>query len=313
MAQHRYHGTPTAADWRQSRDLTGNFVGVEIETHNEAGSERTVNAVDKMKGYEGRKSVCEADGSICHYRGTEVITPPIPLAQAVKKDGYLSSLITTLLESGVTIDPEKNYGLHINVNVRGWGEQDKHLLTYGVHILKGICQKIGGRTGEAREGLAYWQPIIVKDDDSFITDHNKYKPAWLRNNNHNVVEIRYPKAVVDFDKIKTNISFIYALRGFFQTEGGRWLGFYCAFCTERGLDASALFQSGFIAWLAEQKNFRNLFSNIGIKQARDKAYTLQETKDHAKASLLQGNPIIQKQAVQWCDLVAERNPIIKAD
>lgn len=318
MAINAYHHTPNSA-WRQNTNLDGNFVGLELETHNRKGRDVTDRAIgDSGINYKGVAPICETDGSISHTLGTEIICPPVSLANAIKAGGFVDKLLDILHEAGVTEEPERNYGMHMNINVRNWTAQERYLHMFVLRCLKSIAQDLGKRTGESNTGNnvdGYWNPwndLVFAHNGFSYTPPSKYNPSWIRRNNA-VMEVRYPKAVLTFNHVKTNISFMYSIRAFLNTEAGRWAAFYAAKsgAGARGPLATAIetVKQVYLSWLKNQRNFRNLFNAININPENQRAFTLESVKEYCKNSILFADAAVQKQTVEWSDCVAGIHPV----
>lgn len=312
MAINRYHGS--AVSWRSRKDLEGNFVGLELETENENGGAATDNAiVNSGVAFKGDPPICETDASLDGYKGVEVICPPVSLSSIHKTGGFVDKILEVLVESGATVDPPRNYGMHMNINIKGWPYHFAVLTTFVLRCLRSVATDLGKRTGEAGSAgneTEYWSPrnkVLVHENTFDVYNNSKYSPAWIRHNNPNVMEVRYPRAILTGEHIRRNVSFVYSIYNFLLTPAGYWAALFAL--TTNKYD---FVETVYLNWLQYSTTYKKLAATVNRPQNFDKTFTLQGVKLYAK-KIYESNPNAYEEAKQRCAAIAAANPLPKTE
>lgn len=223
----RYHGN--VPNWRDTRTIkAGNLIGVELEVFNDDGREATADALDDFDPGENPMPIAERDGSLCPRRGVELILPPIEYSEAVAEGGYIDRLMRTLRNAGVPEDQPEGYGLHININVRGWAPKTKLLVQYLLNAWVEPAVTLGNR----RAGFGTFIPTFSyrRLPGSALLDlqtHSgtKHVAAWLRpfgggpvgSGDAAVMEVRFPKSCLDVGTVRKVVDYVHAVRDWIDT------------------------------------------------------------------------------------------------
>lgn len=207
----RYHAnTP---DWRRTdHPKSGILIGIELEVFHPDGKQYAANVLDEFDPGEFALPLAENDSSLCSSRGVELICPPMPIDEAVSPDGYVGRLMDSLKKVGTKPDPSVGYGLHININVADWSEEEKQAVQYLLNRFSGFGLVIGGRA----TGFGSYHPVFYLRRQGGgrlqINTYNgdKHCAAWLRRQGR-VMEVRFPKSTLDINKLKQAVDYVFAL------------------------------------------------------------------------------------------------------
>lgn len=196
-----YHGTSTP--WRQSRELTGRHVGIELEVE---ATESVGSYTALMRLLPGTKQddeeypIVETDSTLDVDRGMEIIFPPIPYANLLADGKYFRRAVDAL--HGNIREATTNCGMHMNINVRDWTRRKKAAFIAVIHHMSDTqIRNLGGRAPTSYCRLS--RMATVADYDGFSSSHTAagLKADYTR------LEVRFPRATANRAVIQTLIDF----------------------------------------------------------------------------------------------------------
>lgn len=216
-----YH--QTQPDWRTpAAAKQGNLIGVELEVYHPEHRQRAADAIDNFRPGKHPAPLAERDGSIDQTHGVEIICPPIPLEDVKKPDGYMARLMRVLVEAGTDEDPAVGYGMHVNINLEGWSDEEKLMTQYFLNKWAAFGQLIGRRD----RGFGRWAPslrMVRQGGEIKIATHNgdRHCAAYIRRLHRaaaegvaegRVMEVRFPKSTMNMIHLHQTIDYVFAVR-----------------------------------------------------------------------------------------------------
>lgn len=213
--------------WREPRLLEGELYGLELELRHPTNRQVLADALDGFPRGRSPAPIAERDGSLDELRGVEIICPPLPLAQVTTEQGYIGRLMRTMKEAGAEEEVPATYGLHINVNLHGWGREERLLTQYLLNLFDEEGTKVGRRPGHARGGA--YRPVftVVPDGHTNLLKLNtfngdKHCAAFIRRTggglqgdaDGGVMEVRLCKSTLNVQDVKDTIDYVQSIRAF---------------------------------------------------------------------------------------------------
>lgn len=224
MAQvKRYH--TDQPDWRRTTHRkTGDLIGVELEVYHEYGKQEAADALDNFGyGAEYPRPLAEDDSSLDGDYGVEIICPPLPVDEVVKKDGYICTLMSVLEQAGTRKEPGEGYGMHVNVNMHDWSDEEKLAVQYLLNRFYNIGVLLGKRSTGFGEYTSIFKLTRANSGMVCISTWpgGKHSAAHIRRGttesrpggaDGTVIEVRLAKSSLDIENLKVIIDYVYALR-----------------------------------------------------------------------------------------------------
>jgi hypothetical protein len=182
-------------------------IGVEFEIENQLGYQHILNAIPDTDD-PAELPVTERDGSLIEGQGVEIVFPPFKHSQLKSAESFFGRTLKAIEDAGA--ESNVRCGMHMNVSTAGWSDATKcaflfFLNTVNVKYLKAI----GGR---ALNGYCSQQKVRF-DDNIYLTDHMIC--AGLRPNR---IEVRFPQATMDMEKMALNVDFLDLLQDWAADE-----------------------------------------------------------------------------------------------
>lgn len=203
-ARNTYHSEK--AVWRTAQHSPrGKRVGIELELEHSKGYKRLLELLPDTKGI---RPSTERDGSLTENGGLEIIFPPYTYSGIRRKDSYFRKALAEL-----AVDPPRfttHTGMHMNINTTGWSVDAKKMFVAFLHCVPlDMLHTLGGRRPNNYSRIRY---IPWSNMDSCI----KHDLAWIRPNR---IEVRFPAATIDADKVMNLITFFDLVEQFVRTPG----------------------------------------------------------------------------------------------
>lgn len=218
----RYHAD--LPDWRKTTSAKkGQLIGIELEVNHKKGKHLAADALDSFEPGKHPAPLTENDSSLDTEQGVEIICPPLPLAEVVDDEGYIHRLMKNQAEAGTDKDPTVNYGMHININMDGWGPEEKLLVQY-------LCNRFyttGTTLGRRTQGFGRYTPTfkLVRMPGGSVSistwPGDKHAAAHIRQAtmqslpggvDGTVIEVRLAKSTLDIEDLRVMIDYIFALK-----------------------------------------------------------------------------------------------------
>lgn len=197
-------------EWREPNHRPeGRLIGIEFEVEHEEGYVSILEALPEPRDPANRP-VTETDGSLDDDNGVEIIFPPYKTSALKSKTSYFAKAMKALEDAGVYMHID--CGMHMNVNTTGWTSDQRTAYVYFFHHFNTcMLERIGGR-----EQNGFWTQHMWMDwdDMSSMTDHEVV--AGLRSNR---IEVRFPQATTDMEKIKNLTVFLELAEDFIDEPG----------------------------------------------------------------------------------------------
>lgn len=188
-----YHSQRPA--WRNSRNLRGNYVGIEFECVSATQSYRDIlNALPDFKFDRG--PLAETDGSLPDARGVELVFPPVSYRQIKNSKSVFAKAMKAL--EGKISTHATSPGMHVNINTSGWTSAQANIFAAVVHNTPtASLVRLGGRN----LNTYCWQRFGVQLSYYGGMYHS------VASNKGNRIELRFPKPTTDHEKIKKIIEY----------------------------------------------------------------------------------------------------------
>lgn len=191
--------------WRNNVHApSGKKIGIELEIENVGGYNIILDALPETDNDELRP-VTETDGSLNAALGVEIVFPPYSHGSLRLEGSFFGRSIKALADAGCAATP--NCGMHMNINTEDWTAADKAVFMCWIHWMKPTAlSNIGGRS------LNHWcqQSEYITLADAHM--HQQHVTcAGIRPNR---IEVRFPKATLEHQKIKNLTNFFSHLEDF---------------------------------------------------------------------------------------------------
>lgn len=225
-----YHAQ--APTWRNRTLSRDELVGLELEVDSPTGNEAMARDFNKHPSVKELvpEPIFERDGSLNGVTGVEVVGPPVPAVELFRDVGYYQTLLKALKETGA-IAGGSNYGLHVNVNVRGWERNEIHSTMFMLNFLteltaavarrkenrwakSGVIGRLQVSTQAVPEGKTVL-PLELRTDPS-----TKYYPCRARYGDFGIyaLEFRSPAGIIDMQHVRVCVEYVYAIREWCRSE-----------------------------------------------------------------------------------------------
>lgn len=198
-ASHKLNGhgkvRPT---WRtDTNEAPPRRIGVEFEIENQMGYRAILDAIPDTDD-PAEEPVTERDGSLRDGMGVEIVFPPFKHSQLKSRESYFGRTLKAIEDSGA--ESNVSCGMHMNVSTAGWDEATKCSFLFFLNVVSPkYLRALGGR---ALNGYCAQQKVRWADN-IYLTDHTIC--AGLRPNR---VEVRFPQATMDLDKVSLLVDFL---------------------------------------------------------------------------------------------------------
>lgn len=202
------HGRKKPA-WRtNTHKPTGKRIGIELEIENKQGYQAILDALPETDN-DDLRPVTESDGSLNPAWGVEIVFPPYSHGSLRLEGSFFGRSIKALADSGCEVSA--NCGMHMNINTDDWTDREKSVFMCWIHWMKPTAlAKIGGRT------LNNWctQSPGMRLGDAL--QHQQHVTcAGIRPNR---IEVRFPLATLEHQKIKNLTNFFSHLEDFCKLD-----------------------------------------------------------------------------------------------
>lgn len=209
--------------WRQSKNLRGRWIGIEVEAEHEDGYHRILQKIALPAVGECELPIFEQDGTLDEYDGVEIVFPPVK-ASALKDDHYVLRAIQSLKGAGAHF--HDSCGMHINVNTNGWKPHKKATFMLAIcGMPPSIMKKLGGRDvkyhGSAQAvyddiGDMWCRAEDFIDWSEYPENDHDHCAEWREDGKS--CEIRFPKATTDMERINRLLFWVDVLQDFADTK-----------------------------------------------------------------------------------------------
>lgn len=205
-----YHRSPFK--YRNVTGQSGELYGVELEMEHENSREALIDSIPDQR-YERLRPVTERDGSLDNT-GVEIIFPPMKVSQLSRKDGFFRRTLLALKEGGAKTSYAT--GMHVNVNTHGWGTNlvDAFVLFHQI-LPDSLVNSIGGRNRNHYCGNLWYERYEPLRYVGHRASGNHTTIASIRRGR---VELRYPAASLNPERLMMVISFSRLLKKYLQEE-----------------------------------------------------------------------------------------------
>lgn len=218
--------------WRDSRDLVGNFIGIELECLAEGVCEssdwcdcgccdeddapenwdpqayrKILEAVPDFP--EAIAPLMETDGSLPNTHGVEIIFPPVSYTQLKSRRSVVARTMQSLrsVVSDSFDTDEWQVGMHLNVNTNGWTQWQVAAFMATIDYLdKEKLEALGGRELNGYCGKAHCTELL---DYLHQSDHSYTVECRDKR-----VELRFPGTTTDHNRVRALVDFIYTVQKF---------------------------------------------------------------------------------------------------
>lgn len=188
-----YHGS--APNWRATRTLKGQYIGIELEVYNRGGYRKTLAALPNVRKNQ-RKPITEEDGSLSDSAGVEIIFPPYKYSQLRNHRSFFHTALAEMQKAGA--QTHSGYGMHMNVNTGGWQPGKRGAFCVVVSSLpSNMIENIGGRRVQ-QNGTTMWTQYC--NDGYNYYGRVEGKPGRL--------ECRFPQSCLDSERVTILVDFI---------------------------------------------------------------------------------------------------------
>lgn len=209
--RYEYHSHPFRSFWKPPE--IGD-VGVEIELFAEANTE-FLNALNEDITSEAQAMAAERDGSIDRYYGVEIISPPLPLEQAISKEGYFAKLMERI--GGLYTVPNTNYGMHISFNTVDWPLQ----VLDDVILFIRSAAPLGVRIGRRPPGYNQYWAAAWRQGQRITNGGQRNRSTVVTTYNNGRMEVRLFLAPENFDQIRVGMQYVLAVKEY-VTQNPQW-------------------------------------------------------------------------------------------
>jgi hypothetical protein len=195
-----YHSQNPA--WRNGFRKHGQYIGIEYEMESSTGNYRDL--LDLLPDMNGRNRPCtEMDGSLSSSSGIEIVFAPMSYRHLLRKDNTVKNAIRAMAP---VAQPHPRTGMHCNINTYGWSVVKRALFTAMIQNMRPVdMERIGGRTA-----TSYCRRVPNKPLNSYtsVMHHSAAE------NKSDRIEIRFPQATSDPDRLDLIVSFADSLERF---------------------------------------------------------------------------------------------------
>lgn len=200
------------ADWRNSYNLKGRFIGIELEL--ESKNHRDV--CRALPALSNRfRPLVEEDGSLSD-EGVELIFPPLRYPSIKRKNSSIHRVMEAVKS---LVRTTNTTGMHLNVNTCGWEQKKITRYVMAFHLMaQEDLVKLGGRN------LNYYCAQLSSDDvDGYIEwDELTYTifddHAWCAEPKGERVELRFPSATTNHLRLCSLIDMARAVEDFVESK-----------------------------------------------------------------------------------------------
>lgn len=197
-----YHSVDTA--WRNSRDLNGSYVGIELEV--EALTTPYGQLLGLLPDLRGRaRPITETDGSLSFLRGVEIVFPPFKPSSIKRKSGAVKRVMESIKH--IEMSTNNQVGMHMNINVQGWSRPRVLVAALVVHKLGYPWLTYLGGRGSNQYCSTY---NYTRYDYAELTlGMSSHASATSVTNSR--LELRFPKSTTDSERLDRLLDFIHQL------------------------------------------------------------------------------------------------------
>lgn len=202
------HGSVQPAWRKESNKPEGRMMGIEFEIEHPDGFDRILEALPEPRDPKNTP-VTERDGSLNDHCGVEIVFPPYKYAAFKSGTSFFARAMKALEEAGV--ESTVNCGMHMNINTTGWTADQRTAFVFFLHRFPRACiERIGGRT---LNGYCNQYPELTFTAAATHTQHVTL--AGLRPNR---IEVRFPKATTDLNRVKNLTNFFELLEDYVKQD-----------------------------------------------------------------------------------------------
>lgn len=199
-----YHTKRVA--WRSNLHFpVGKRVGIELELEHSKGYKRLLELLPDTRG---TKPLTERDGSLTELGGLEIVFPPYTYDGIRRKNSYFRKAINQFLTDPPSVTT--NTGMHMNINTTNWPVDVKKMFLAFLHSMpRNQIINLGGRAPNHYCKVRYvsWRNML-----SCV----KHDLAWAKPNR---IEVRFPAATLDIDKILNLVTLFDLVERFVRKNG----------------------------------------------------------------------------------------------
>ena len=198
-----YHSYSSRPAWRNSYQLKGAFIGVELETVSNTGRYRSI--LDKLPEFNARcRPLTEEDGSLPDRSGVEIIFPPFRASTIKKSTSVLAKSMAAI--DSVVAKNHRNTGMHINLNVADMLTLERTWMMHAVHCLNSeMLSNLGGRFPNN-----YCMPYPYQMYQGGYQPSDHYASLCWHGNAAELhgsrLELRFPQSTTDHNRLKLLVA-----------------------------------------------------------------------------------------------------------
>lgn len=210
-----YHSYNSRPAWRNSNQLKGAYIGVELETVSRTRSYRDV--LRRLPEFNARcRPLTEEDGSLPDNTGVEIIFPPFRASTIKKSTSVLAKSMAAI--DGVVAHGHRATGMHINLNVGDMLLSERTCMMHAVHCLTStMLANLGGRYPNN-----YCSPYPYASRGRTLPASDHYRGLCWHGNAAELhgsrLELRFPQSTTNHKRLKLLVDFCMALRAFAKSK-----------------------------------------------------------------------------------------------
>lgn len=221
-ARGSYHSYNSRPAWRNSNQLKGAYIGIELETVSRTRSYRDI--LRRLPEFNGRcRPLTEEDGSLPDNTGVEIIFPPFRASTIKKSTSVLAKSMAAI--DGVVAHGHRAAGMHINLNVGDMLTLERTYMMHAVHCLtSAMLANLGGRYTNS-----YCMPNPYQMYSGGNLPSTYYVGLCWHGNAAELhgsrMELRFPQSTTDHNRLKLLVDFCMALRAFAKSKYASTMNF----------------------------------------------------------------------------------------